>query len=300
MASPSSQLSSTPVFPSADDAVLTPTRVAPARVALETEANYVPLKPFQHHYAHILSCMAKHQLKAPVLGVAWDGNGAGKDGTLWGGEFLQPIQDGTQYGFERVAHFLPYYLPGRDSGILEPRRSALGLLYGCYGDAAFEMTDLAPIQFFTKSRLGKIQKELTHKVNVSLTSSVSRMFDGVASLLNLHHYIGFEGQALLTLEFAATQSSTRSIYPFTVKDTQPSLIDWRETIRAIVEDCRNAVMTPVIAAKFHNTLVEIVVEISHRTNNSQIVLAGSCFHNKILIERAIRRLSAEGFTPYWN
>ncbi|EDX87184.1 hypothetical protein S7335_4891 [Synechococcus sp. PCC 7335] len=294
MASLFTQPSSSPVLASASDTVATP-----SKVPLGTSAKHTPLVPFQHHYAHILSCMAKHQLKAPVLGVAWDGNGAGKNSTLWGGEFLQPTQDGTQYGFERVAHFLPYYLPGGESCSLEPRRSALGLLYGCYGEAAFEMTDLAPIQFFTKSQLTTLQKTLTQKVNVSATSSVGRMFDGVASLLNLHHYVGFEGQAALTLEFAATQSSTRSVYPFTVTDTYPNIIDWRETFQSIVEDCRNAVMTPVIAAKFHNTLVEIVVEISHRTNNSQIVLAGSCFQNKILIERAIRRLSAEGFTPYW-
>jgi len=125
------------------------------------------------------------------------------------------------------------------------------------------------------------------------------MFEGIASLLDLHHYIGFEGQAIRTLEFAATQSSTKSDYPFVVIGSQPAVIDWRETIQAIVEDYREAVMTPIIAAKFHNTLVEIVVEIAHQTENSKIVLAGSCFQNKVLIERAIRRLSAEGFTPYW-
>ncbi|MBE9060560.1 hypothetical protein [cf. Phormidesmis sp. LEGE 11477] len=274
--------------------------VSSVKTPLNAEAKCVPLTPSQHHYAHILSCMAKHQLKGSILGVAWDGNGNGKGSAFWGGEFLQPSQSATQYGFDRTALFLPYYLPKGDSCFLEPRLSALSLLYGCYGEAAFEMIDLPPMQFFTSSQLATLQKTLTQKIETSPTSSVGRMFDGVASLLNLHHYVGFEGQAALTLEFAATQSSTRSIYPFTVVGHRPSLIDWRKTVQSIVEDCRNAVMTPIIAAKFHNTLVEIVVEIAHRSNNSQIVLSGSCFQNKVLIERAIRRLSAEGFTSYWS
>ncbi len=265
----------------------------PANSAL---VNRAPLLPMQRQYADILSCMAKHHLQAPVLGVAWDSSA---NNMLWGGEFLQPTHNSTQYGFERVAHFLTYDLPNGDDRKLEPRRSALGLLYSCYGEAAFEMTDLAPLRFFTDSQLAGLRALLTQARNVSTTSSVGRMFDGIASLLDLHHYVGFEGQAIRTLEFAATQSSIKSSYPFAVSGSQPTLIDWREIIKAIVEDYREAVMTPVIAAKFHNTLVEIVVEVAHRTENSKIVLAGSCFQNKVLIERAIRRLSAEGFTPYW-
>lgn len=304
MASHSPQLHSSTDLTTASESAASKSVSTPAKplstTLLSPTAKCALLTPSQHHYAHVLSCMAKHQLKAPVLGVAWDGNGEGQNSMLWGGEFLQPTQNDTLYSFERVARFLPYYLPSEDNCFLEPRHSALGLLYGCYGAAAFEMTDLAPLQFFTTSQLDVLRKTLTQKINVSATSSVGRIFDGVASLLNLHHYVGFEGQAALTLEFAATQSSTRNTYPFTVTDTQPSLVDWREILQAIVEDCRNAVLTHIIAAKFLNTLVEIVVEIAHRTNNSQIVLAGSCFQNRILIERAIRRLSAEGFTPYWT
>ncbi|MEM8505522.1 MAG: hypothetical protein AAF716_20515 [Cyanobacteria bacterium P01_D01_bin.1] len=289
-----------------------PTKPAKTFVKNPVAARKVALRPVQRQYADILSFMAKNQLHAPVLGVAWDSSSGSN--ILWGGEFLQPTQSSTQYGFDQVARFLPYALPIADQTAadhftedypikegcaLEPRRSALGLLYSCYGESVFEMADLAPMRFFTHSQLAVLRETLSQKRYVLTTSSVGRMFDGIASLLNLHHYIGLKGQAARTLEFAATQSSTRSSYPFSVTEGQPVLIDWREIVKAIVEDCHEAVMTPIIAAKFHNTLVEIVVEIAHRTNNSQIVLAGSCFQNKVLIERAIRRLSAEGFTPYW-
>lgn len=263
----------------------------------------IPLIPVQHHYAHILTCMAEHQLQGPALGIAWDGTGYGTDRTtghttghtVWGGEFLQT----TDTSFERVAHFLPYFLPGGDCCAQEPRRSALGLLYSCYGEAAFEMTDLAPMQAFKSSQLVILRKMLTGKVNTPVTSSVGRLFDGIASLLNLHQITSFEAQAAMTLESAAYQSPVKRIYPLKLSDSIPILIDWRPMVKAIVEDLRAGVMVPVIAAKFHNTLTEIIVEMAQRSGLSQVVLAGGCFQNTRLSEQTIRRLSAEGFTPYW-
>lgn len=254
----------------------------------------------QHHYGHILSCIAEHKITSPVLGIAWDGTSYGTNNSIWGGEFLRITRDKANEGFDRVAHFLPYYLPGKETTCsLEPRSVALGLLYGCYGEAAFDMTDLAPIQAFTQPQQAMIRKMLTHKINMPVTSNVGQLFDGIASLLNLHHYVSFQKQAALTLEFVATQSPTKLTYPFTIMETQPSLIDWQPMIQTIVCDCRNAVMASVIAAKFHNTLVAIILAIAQRAGHPQVVMAGDCFQNTVLIERAIRQLSAAGFTPYW-
>jgi len=55
-----------------------------------------------------------------------------------------------------------------------------------------------------------------------------------------------------------------------------------------------------IAAKFHNTLVEMIVAMAKRVGEEQIVLTGGCFQNRYLIERTIQRLRAEGFRPYWH
>ena len=33
--------------------------------------------PVQHHWAHVLSCMAENEVEPPALGVSWDGTGYG-------------------------------------------------------------------------------------------------------------------------------------------------------------------------------------------------------------------------------
>ncbi len=96
-------------------------------------AAFKAVTPVQHHYAHVLACMAENGLAAPLLGVCWDGTGYGDDGTAWGGEFLTI----TDTAFRRVGHLRPFPLPGGDAAAREPRRCALGLAYAVEGDAVF-------------------------------------------------------------------------------------------------------------------------------------------------------------------
>ena len=96
------------------------------------DAGY-PVQPVQHHYAHILSVMAEHDLCGPVLGVSWDGAGFGEDGGIRGGEFLRC----TLAEYTRVASLRQFPLPGGDKAAKEPRRAALGLLFAAFGSAAF-------------------------------------------------------------------------------------------------------------------------------------------------------------------
>ena len=84
----------------------------------------------QHHFAHVVACLADNEAEGPVLGLSWDGTGYGPDGTIWGGEFLRA----TRSGYERLARVRTFPLPGGDAAIREPRRSALGLLYEAYGE----------------------------------------------------------------------------------------------------------------------------------------------------------------------
>lgn len=108
-----------------------------------------PVIPVQHHHAHVAACMAENELEGPVLGVSWDGTGYGLDGTIWGGEFI--LTD--EISFKGVGHFRQFRLPGGESAIKEPRRTALGVLYEIFGGKVSERKDLIPIQSFSEGEL---------------------------------------------------------------------------------------------------------------------------------------------------
>lgn len=249
----------------------------------------------QHHYAHVLSCMAENELEAPVLGVAWDGTGYGTDGTIWGGEFL--LIDETS--FERVAHFRQFRLPGGEASIKQPRRCGLGVLYEIFGDKLFDRRDLIPIQHFNESELTLLHQMLRKPVKAPVTSSAGRLFDAVASLIGLRQRASFEGQAAMELEFAI-QCGIEDVYPFEVRGQETEIIDWQPIILALLAEFQSGQMIGIIAAKFHNTLAEVVVSIARKFGQPAVVLTGGCFQNKYLTERTVRRLQAEGFRPYWH
>ncbi|RPI09280.1 MAG: carbamoyltransferase HypF, partial [Zetaproteobacteria bacterium] len=139
----------------------------------------LPLIRVQHHYTHVLACMAENELSAPVLGVSWDGTGYGLDGTVWGGEFLR-IGDA---GFDRVAYLRPFPLPGGEQAIKEPRRTAVGLLYELLGDDVVTRDDLAPVRSFSPRERALLARSLARRINAPVTSSAGRLFDAVAALL---------------------------------------------------------------------------------------------------------------------
>ena len=255
----------------------------------------VPLHPVQHHWAHVLSCMAENEVKFPALGVAWDGTGYGADGTIWGGEFLLA----GEKSFERVAHFRHFRLPGGEAVIKQPCRSALGVLFESGGVKALDRKDLAPVRDFSEDDLALIRQMLSKGLQAPVTSSVGRLFDAVASLAGLRQQVTFEGQAAMELEFAI-QPCVCEAYSFEIKSTSPSVVDWRTMIEEIVEDVRRGLAPGVIAAKFHNALVEIIVAMARHVGQTRVVLTGDCFQNRYLIERSVQRLLEAGFRPYWH
>ena len=254
-----------------------------------------PLHPVQHHRAHVLSCMAENEVEFPALGVAWDGTGYGTDGTVWGGEFLLAGKN----SFERVAHFRQFRLPGGEAAIKQPRRSALGVLFESGGAKALDRKDLAPVRDFSEIDLALIRQMLIKGLHAPVTSSAGRLFDAVASLAGLRQRVSFEGQAAMELEFAIQPCVCES-YSFEIKGCSPSVVDWRPMIEEIVEDARRGQPAGVIAGKFHNALVEIIVAVARHVGQTRVVLTGGCFQNRYLTERSVQRLLEEGFRPYWH
>jgi hydrogenase maturation protein HypF len=247
----------------------------------------------QHHYAHVLACMAENAVSAPVLGVAWDGSGYGPDGTVWGGEFLRV----TAAGCERVAHLRTFPLPGGERAVREPRRVALGVLWEILGDEAFLRSTPAG-EAFSAEELRVLRSMLRQQLNTPRTSSAGRLFDAVASLAGVRQICAFEGQAAMELEFAAMETASEHSFPFALRESSgPLVVDWEPTIRAVLEEKLPA---PVAARAFHRTLAQTIVAVAERAGETRVVLSGGCFQNRCLTELTIASLERAGFQAYWH
>ena len=272
------------------------------------------LLPVQHHHAHLAACLAENGTDGPALGVTWDGTGYGPDGTIWGGEFLL----GDASGFTRVAHLRPFRLLGGDAAVYEPKRVVLALLCEMYGDAALDMDDLAAVRAFSVSERHLLSRMLARGVNAPVTTSAGRLFDGVAALIGLHREVSFEGQAAMALEFAA-DGREGGAYPIvlttpapalracdgrrcgedegrrTEEQVAPSVLDWQPMVEVILADLRAGVEQRIIAARFHNALVDAIIAVARSVGQPRVALTGGCFQNRLLTERAADRLERAGF-----
>jgi hydrogenase maturation protein HypF len=219
--------------------------------------------------------------------VTWDGTGYGPDGTVWGGEFL--LGDAT--GYQRVAHLRPFRLPGGDAAVHEPRRVALALLWEMYGEDALAMDDLAAVAAFSPSERRLLGAALSRGINAPVTTSAGRLFDAIAALAGLQQQVTFEGQAAMSLEFAAG-SDEGGMYPFPCVD---GVLDWQPLVDALLSDLRRGTETATIAARFHNSLTRAIVEVARRVGERRVALTGGCFQNRLLVERTADALETAGF-----
>jgi hydrogenase maturation protein HypF len=247
----------------------------------------------QHHYAHVLSAMAEAQLRPPVLGVAWDGTGYGPDGTVWGGEIFRATDD----GYARTAHLRLFGLPGGEAAVREPRRSALGLLFELLGDVALARDDLAPVRACTSEERRIFGAMLRGGINTPRTSSAGRLFDAVASLLDLAQRCSYEGQAAAALEDAIGEDADEASYPFELRADagEDAVLDWGPLIEGVLADLARRAAPPVMASRFHNTLAEMIVAAARKAGEPRVILTGGCFQNAVLTARASLRLAEEGF-----
>jgi hydrogenase maturation protein HypF len=255
----------------------------------------VPDIAVQHHHAHLVACMAENDVTEPTLGIVWDGTGYGTDGTIWGGEFL--LGDAT--GFDRLAHLLPFRLPGGEAAIREPGRAAAALLMAAVGPDDFDAA-AGPLL----DGLGPAQRSvLLHMLRTGLhapaTTSAGRLLDGIAALLGIGPTTAsYEGEPAIRLEHAV-DAGERGAYslrllPATSREGAAAL-DWRPMLRDLRQDVRRGVAKGVIAARVHNALVEAMVLQAELAGCDHVALTGGCFQNRYLVERAAAALRRRGF-----
>ena len=142
---------------------------------------------------------------------------------------------------------------------------------------------------------------LSLNINTFSTTSVGRLFDGVAAILGICYENTFEGQSGMVLEYATVNCRTEDNYTYAITGTKyPQIINWKPIIQEIIQDIFNKVSYRIISTKFHNTLAEITVNIAKKSQVKNILLAGGCFQNKYLIERVISRLEQEHMVPFFH
>jgi len=262
------------------------------------QALRLPVCKVQHHYAHVLGCMAENGVCGPVLGVSWDGTGLGEEGEIWGGEFMRADYE----TYHRVAHFREMRLPGGEQAIREPRRTALALLMELFDDID-PIRALAPIEAFDALELRVMLAMLRNKIRAPRAVSVGRLFDAVASILGICHKCSFEGQAAIALEAAATRASeAHTSYRFDLCNEveAPIIVDWAPVVRGIVDDVVAGVPSAAIALAFHRALAEATVRVAQVVGIRDIVLTGGCFQNALLTEYTVQLLRDAGFQPHWH
>jgi hydrogenase maturation protein HypF len=253
----------------------------------------VPVIMVQHHHAHIASCMAENDIDDKVTGICLDGTGYGTDGNIWGGEFMTVDPE----KFTRFTHFDYVPMPGGDKAAEEPWRMAFSYLYKYFGDS---------IDFRKHNLLGNVDRDamelvrnmILNNINTPLTSGAGRLFDAVSALLGLCTVSGFDSEAPMRLE-SAINCQTDLCYRYKIEES----IRFDDMFAELIEDMVKGDRS-IIAAKFHNTLAKLILEVSElmreETSVNKVVLSGGVFQNKYLLERSVSLLSRNRFKVYTN
>ena len=255
----------------------------------------IPLKKVQHHKAHFSAVLAENGLldaEEPILGVIWDGTGLGDDGQIWGGEFFKYENN----AFLRCAHFDYFPLILGDKMPREPRISAMSLAYDIVG-----VDDFLAKKFSNTSSPNSREEVLYRKMlvqqDVLQTSSVGRIFDGVASLLDLADKVHYEGEAAMLLEDLALSYFKKHGLNFTESyienGTFFEYIPTKTLIQNIVFDLKKQKARDYIAAKFHVSLVRIIQKVAQNVGCKKIAFSGGVFQNSLLVDLIIHHLDKE-------
>lgn len=258
----------------------------------------LPLKKVQHHYAHILSCMAENDYSEKVIGVSYDGTGFGTDGTIWGGELL--LCDRT--GFERMGSIKPFMQVGGDLSSKEGWRIAAMIAGSAYGERGGEICEKLGICTAKEYKLLSIMAE--KKVNAVSSTSAGRLFDAASAVLGIRRSSTFEGEASMALQFAAEKFSRESfgIYEpmekLTAEKEGRIMLCTQALIKRLCQGMQNGEDKNRLAYEFHSLLADMTAQacrtISERTGVKVCALSGGVFQNKLLLKMVKCRLEKMG------
>lgn len=285
----------------------------PALVACDLHPRYnstavarelgLPLFPVQHHYAHVLSCMAERDWGSPVLGVSFDGTGYGADGTVWGGELL--LAD--YHGFRRLGSIRPFLQVGGDSSAREGWRIALSMLYALTGDKARTGELVRRLGLCDEAALRVQLIMADRRLNAIPSTSAGRLFDGVSALLGIRLASTFEGEASTALEFAAEGyeaahgAPALPELPLLGEDLEGRMVlATDELFRWLLEERLKGGDPGLLAWCFHGVLAKQIIAACRRaraeTGILTAALTGGCYQNLLLLRLTQEGLEGEGFT----
>ncbi len=230
-----------------------------------------PVIAVQHHHAHIASLLAEQGAAAgasdePVIGFSFDGTGYGTDGAIWGGEVLL----GGRAAFDRCAHLRYVPLPGGDSAVQKPYRTALAHLWA----AGVEwLPALPPVAACPPAERALLQRQLETGFNCVATSSMGRLCDAVAALAGVCQAAAYEAQAAIELEALAGSSVNvdpaelaRLGYEFGYLDSGgTTIVDAAPLMRQIAADVLGGRSAGWVATHFHAALAHMIVHIARDT-----------------------------------
>jgi hydrogenase maturation protein HypF len=243
-----------------------------------------------HHHAHIVSCMVENNLDENVIGISFDGTGYGTDGKIWGSEFLIS----GRKSFQRSAHLEYVPLQGGDKSVIEPYRMAISYIMNSYPyDEAFKIVS----KLYGEKGL-TILNIIKNKINCIDSCSIGRLFDAVSSLIGIKDIINYEGQAAIELE-AKIKPGNYQLYPYEIDD---SIIKTDQIIRGILEDRVSKIDIGIISAKFHNTIIDIILKVCcslrEKHGINKVALSGGVFQNAYLLSNSIDKLEEAGFEVF--
>jgi len=264
------------------------------RYALELAADHKI--QVQHHHAHTVSCMAEHKLEGRVIGLSFDGTGYGTDGAVWGGEILVA----SEHDFERAGHLAYVPMPGSAAAIKEPWRMAVSYLQDAYG-LNFQGLNLPALTAMDTDNLTVVSEMITKRINSPLTSSLGRLFDGVAAICGIRQRVNFEGQAAMELEMAAVEDAG-ALYEYAWDKDGAYRVLPAPIIRGVVDDAAAGRPVGEISARFHRTLIQLFTDlcvvIAKEQELNRVVLSGGVFQNSILLAGLTRAIEDRGLDVF--